>query len=64
MKDALITGDVYKPSDRRIKSDFVEVDTSKQLDHIRNLQIYDYKIKGRSERGGIHYCYTLLKHYF
>lgn len=51
--NALVTGDIYKPSDRRIKSDFEQVDTIEQLGHIRKLQIYDYKVQGKPERGVI-----------
>eukprot|EP00026_Physarum_polycephalum_P001172 Phypoly_transcript_01173.p1 GENE.Phypoly_transcript_01173~~Phypoly_transcript_01173.p1 ORF type:complete len:702 (-),score=114.39 Phypoly_transcript_01173:630-2735(-) len=51
--NALVTGNIYKPSDRRIKSDFVPVNPNEQLDNIRNLKIYDYKIKDRNERGVI-----------
>jgi len=40
--NVLITGDLYKPSDRRIKSDFVKVDSGDQLEALRKLTIYDY----------------------
>ena len=49
----LVHGDVYKPSDRRIKSDITPVDPSDQLGHIRELKIYDYMVNSRRERGGM-----------
>lgn len=49
--NALITGDLYKPSDRRIKSDITKVDTGEQLQHIRELQMYDYTVRNKNERG-------------
>jgi hypothetical protein len=54
-----MTGDLYKPSDRRIKSDFKEKDHTSQLQHIRNLKLYDYKVGEREESGGTYYK-TLL----
>lgn len=49
--NALITGDLYKPSDRRIKSEITSVDSQSQLEHVRNLKIYDYKVRNKDERG-------------
>jgi hypothetical protein len=52
-KDILVTGNVYKPSDQRIKSDITEVDSNTQLANVRNLKIYDYIVRSQQERGGI-----------
>mmetsp|Transcript_11296 Transcript_11296/g.45903 ORF Transcript_11296/g.45903 Transcript_11296/m.45903 type:complete len:709 (-) Transcript_11296:40-2166(-) len=43
--DVAITGTMFRPSDRRIKSKFKEVDKQEQLDRIRQLQLYDYEKK-------------------
>lgn len=43
--DVAITGTMYRPSDRRIKSKFEAVDKESQLDSIRKLQLYDYEKK-------------------
>jgi len=43
--NALITGTVLKPSDQRIKENITAVNTSKQLENISNLKIYDYELK-------------------
>lgn len=40
-----VTGDIYKPSDRRIKSELMQKDPEDQLDRIRKLKIYDYQRK-------------------
>jgi hypothetical protein len=47
----MLTGNLFKPSDMRIKSNIEAVDPLNQLKNIRNLQIYDYLIKSRKERG-------------
>jgi len=47
----LVTGNVYKPSDKRIKSDITEVDSNTQLANVRNLKIYDYVVRSQQERG-------------
>jgi len=52
----LLTGAMLKPSDRRLKQNISQVDGSQQLKNIKDLQIYDYDLKGwRSvrERGVI-----------
>lgn len=51
--DMLVTGDTYKPSDRRIKTHIEVVDNLSQLSRVRQLKIYDYQVHDRSERGGI-----------
>ena len=63
-----VTGTLLKPSDRRIKSDIVPVDTRKSLQTVRDLQVYDYKREDLgtgelvSERGGKRHSalYSLL----
>lgn len=59
----MVTGNLYKPSDKRIKSDIKEVDPTSQLDNIRNLKIYDYIVRSQSERGGLYLslaqCYSI-----
>lgn len=54
----LVTGDILKPSDRRLKRNFISVDTSAQLAAIEKLKIYDYEVLHdangtRRERGGM-----------
>lgn len=55
----LVTGNIVKPSDVRLKSDFDEVRTDSQLKNIEKLKIYDYNIKNplgsgeKRERGVI-----------
>jgi hypothetical protein len=39
-----VTGRVFQPSDRRLKTDFQDVDTAAALETIENLRIYDYKL--------------------
>jgi len=54
----MVTGNIVKPSDVRLKSDFDEVRTESQLKNIEKLKIYDYNIKNplgpgeKRERGG------------
>lgn len=43
--NALVTGNILKPSDQRIKENIVSVNTAKQLENIKNLKIYDYELK-------------------
>ena len=43
--DAQVTGNVYRPSDRRIKSNITEVESEIQLSNLRNIKIYDYQKK-------------------
>lgn len=55
----LLTGDLLKPSDRRIKRNLRSVSGASQLKHIENIKIYDYEVrtdeKGnyKNERGVI-----------
>lgn len=53
----LVTGDILKPSDRRLKRNFMLVDTSSQMTAIENIKIYDYEVMAedsvRKERGVI-----------
>lgn len=58
--NVLITGNIVKPSDVRLKSEFQEVSPSDQLKNIEQLKIYDYNIvnplggaETRRERGVI-----------
>lgn len=56
-----MTGNVYKPSDRRIKTNIIGVDTESQLDHVRNLKIYDYVVRSQPERGGnLFFCLLII----
>eukprot|EP01114_Cavostelium_apophysatum_P010057 TRINITY_DN2345_c0_g1_i1.p1 TRINITY_DN2345_c0_g1~~TRINITY_DN2345_c0_g1_i1.p1 ORF type:complete len:847 (+),score=295.19 TRINITY_DN2345_c0_g1_i1:224-2764(+) len=41
----MVTGNVVKPSDKRVKENFHEVDTKEQLQHIEDLRIFDYDLK-------------------
>eukprot|EP01119_Soliformovum_irregulare_P021983 TRINITY_DN741_c0_g1_i1.p1 TRINITY_DN741_c0_g1~~TRINITY_DN741_c0_g1_i1.p1 ORF type:complete len:668 (-),score=179.26 TRINITY_DN741_c0_g1_i1:329-2332(-) len=43
--NALITGSIMKPSDMRIKENLEAVDTTKNLENIKNLKVYDYDLK-------------------
>jgi hypothetical protein len=43
--DRRVTGTLVHPSDQRIKEDVQPADPSKQLDNIRNIRLYDYKLK-------------------
>jgi hypothetical protein len=47
----MMTGNLFKPSDVRIKSNVESVDPLDQLKNIRNLKIYDYLVQSRKERG-------------
>lgn len=47
----MMTGNLLKPSDVRIKSNIESVDPVEQLKNIRNLKIYDYLVQSRKERG-------------
>lgn len=58
----MVTGNLLKPSDMRVKENFKEViiflktsnmqvDTSQQLRTIENLKIYDYDLKGWTDPG-------------
>lgn len=49
--NALVTGQLYKPSDRRIKSNINSVNYQDQLENVRKLRIYDYEVQSRKERG-------------
>ena len=40
-----MTGTVVQPSDQRIKEDISAVDSSAQLDNIKNLRLYTYRLK-------------------
>jgi len=40
----MVTGDVLKPSDRRLKDNFVAVNPAMQFNVINNIQIYDYDL--------------------
>eukprot|EP01112_Ceratiomyxa_fruticulosa_P008181 TRINITY_DN2113_c0_g1_i3.p1 TRINITY_DN2113_c0_g1~~TRINITY_DN2113_c0_g1_i3.p1 ORF type:complete len:655 (-),score=101.96 TRINITY_DN2113_c0_g1_i3:22-1986(-) len=39
----LVTGNLFKPSDKRIKQNFTNMDTKSQLQNIKNLRIYNYE---------------------
>ena len=43
--DVAVTGTMYRPSDKRIKSKITAVDKEEQLESIRKLQLYDYEKK-------------------
>ena len=56
----LVTGDILKPSDRRLKRNFMLVDSSSQMTSIENIKIYDYEVMAensgvRRERGGMYF---------
>lgn len=40
----LVTGEVIRPSDKRMKANFHQVSTAEQLENIERLKIYDYDI--------------------
>jgi hypothetical protein len=40
----MVTGDIFKPSDRRLKENFVPVNSAVQLNIINSIKIYDYDI--------------------
>jgi hypothetical protein len=43
---------VLKPSDQRIKENFVEVDRSQQLENISRMKLYDYELRDWKEGAG------------
>jgi len=43
--NVLLTGNVLKPSDRRIKTDLSPVDNQQQYSNIEKLDIFDYQLK-------------------
>jgi len=43
--NVLVSGNVLKPSDKRIKDNITPVDTKVQLQNLTNLKIYDYDLK-------------------
>ena len=40
----MLTGDIIKPSDQRVKTNIQPVNTASQLANIEALQIYDYEL--------------------
>ncbi len=51
----MVSGNILKPSDQRVKKNITPVETAVQLKHVENLTIYDYDLKtipGKRERGG------------
>jgi hypothetical protein len=40
----MLTGDIIKPSDQRVKTNIQPVSTASQLANIEALQIYDYEL--------------------
>lgn len=53
-----LTGNILKPSDKRIKKNIQPVDSKTQLEHIKKIEIVDYEfadnwnLRGEKERGG------------
>jgi hypothetical protein len=41
----MVTGNLVKPSDRRLKSNIEPVSTTSQLKKLEQLKIYDYDVK-------------------
>jgi hypothetical protein len=47
----LVTGDVLKPSDERIKTNIVPITTTSQLETIEQVRLYDYDLKANGPHG-------------
>ena len=50
--NVLVTGQILKPSDQRIKENLQEIPTEKQLENIKNLKVYDYDLKRWKDGSG------------
>lgn len=43
--NVFVTGNIYQPSDRRLKTNFKRVSDKEMLQHIEDIPIYDYEWK-------------------
>jgi hypothetical protein len=46
--NVFVTGNIYQPSDRRLKTNIKQVSDAEMLQHIEDLPIYDYEWKDDS----------------
>jgi hypothetical protein len=65
----LVTGDILKPSDERIKTNITPLSPSSQLENVEKLRLYEYELKHSvgpdgqpvRERGGKFICFSATK---